>query len=65
MGCGMETLTSVGRVGMPRWGRGRGRSGEVEEEVVLSGDVDEGERLHGRGAEAGVRRVRRRAVGKP
>ena len=39
----LGTLTCVGRIGTRR-----GRGGEVEEEIVLGGDVDEGEPLHGR-----------------
>ena len=50
---------------MTRRGLGRGRSGEVEEEVVGGGDVDEGERLHGRGAEAGGRSGSPETGGKP
>ena len=61
----IETLTGVGWIGMTRRGLGRGRSGEVEEEVVLCGEVEEGERLHGRGAEAGGRSGSPETGGKP
>lgn len=50
---------------MTRRGLGRGRSGEVEQEVVLGGDVDEGERLHGRGLGPEGGPGRRRPVGNP
>jgi hypothetical protein len=60
----METLTCLGRIGVTWRGLRRGWSGEVEEEVVLGGDVDEREPLHGQTAQMGNdEETEREAVG--
>ena len=57
---GTEHLTWTGRIGTRRV-----RWGEVVEEIVLGGDVDEGERLHLHGADRSRRRPVRGTLDRP